>query len=235
MQGEFVETCRFSNPFVQRRLYNALTLDLIGDRTPILTIEPLDTLADVFDKPEIDLPALLERYKKEPPLFVRKQSITVFNTEPLYRLLRALAGICIFSETEDRFFENTPSSLCLGGKLLKSAALLFHSNWHDSMWDNLLYSLRTGKPAFEKACGTTAFYWFEKNPEEAEIFHRANSYKAAFSHGVIAEAYDFAGIGTLVDVGGGTGSLMVEILKGNAQVKGIVAEFPKQSDMRKKQ
>ncbi len=62
-QGEFIETCRFSNPFVQRRLYNALTLDLIGDRSPILAIEPLDTLADVFDKPELDLPALLERYK----------------------------------------------------------------------------------------------------------------------------------------------------------------------------
>ena len=63
-QGEFIETCRFSNPFVQRRLYNALALDLIGDRAPILAIEPLDTLADVFDKTEIDLPALLERYKK---------------------------------------------------------------------------------------------------------------------------------------------------------------------------
>ncbi len=49
---------------MQRRLYNALTLDLIGDRAPILAIEPLDTLADVFDKPEIDLPALLERYRK---------------------------------------------------------------------------------------------------------------------------------------------------------------------------
>ncbi len=62
-QGEYVEICRFSNPFVQRRLYNALALDLVGDRTPILAIEPLDRLSDVFDKPELDLQALLERYK----------------------------------------------------------------------------------------------------------------------------------------------------------------------------
>ncbi len=61
--GETVEICRFSSPFVQKRLFNALTHDLIGDRMPILALEPLDDLADVFDGPELDLPALLERYK----------------------------------------------------------------------------------------------------------------------------------------------------------------------------
>ncbi len=62
-KGEYVETCRFANPFIQLRLYNALTMDLIGERLPILALDPLDDLADVFDKPELDVPALLERYK----------------------------------------------------------------------------------------------------------------------------------------------------------------------------
>ncbi len=62
-QGNKTEICRFANPFIQRRLYNALTLDLVGDRTPILAVEPLDKMEDVFDKTELDLPALLERYK----------------------------------------------------------------------------------------------------------------------------------------------------------------------------
>ncbi|MCP4349611.1 MAG: hypothetical protein GY795_29370 [Desulfobacterales bacterium] len=61
--GEPVDVCRFSSPFVQERIYNALTLDLIGDRMPILALDPLDDLADVFGKPELNLPALLERYK----------------------------------------------------------------------------------------------------------------------------------------------------------------------------
>lgn len=56
-------TCRFSSPFVQQCLYDAFTTDLIGDRLPILALEPLDTLSDVFDKPDLDIPALLERYK----------------------------------------------------------------------------------------------------------------------------------------------------------------------------
>ncbi len=61
--GELTEVCCFSNPFIQLRLYNALTMDLIGERLPMLALEPLDTLSDVFDMPELDIPALLERYK----------------------------------------------------------------------------------------------------------------------------------------------------------------------------
>ncbi|SLM29477.1 conserved hypothetical protein [Desulfamplus magnetovallimortis] len=61
--GMKTDVCRFANPFIQRRLYNALTTDLIGDRLPILSLDPLDTLEDVFENPEIDTPALLNRYK----------------------------------------------------------------------------------------------------------------------------------------------------------------------------
>jgi len=62
-KGEFFEFCRFSSPFIQLRLYNALTMDLIGERLPILALDPLDTLSDVFESPELNIPALLERYK----------------------------------------------------------------------------------------------------------------------------------------------------------------------------
>ena len=62
--GGKTEICRFANPFIQHRLYNALTLDIIGDRSPILALEPLDRLTDVFEKAELDLPALLDRYKQ---------------------------------------------------------------------------------------------------------------------------------------------------------------------------
>ena len=61
--GRKVTVCRFASPFIQLRIYNALTYELIGDRTPILAIEPLDELSDVFEKQYLDIPALLERYK----------------------------------------------------------------------------------------------------------------------------------------------------------------------------
>ncbi len=61
--GTEIDICRFSCPFVQQCIYDALAYDLVGDRTPILALEPLDDLCDVFDGPELDLPALLRRYK----------------------------------------------------------------------------------------------------------------------------------------------------------------------------
>ncbi len=61
--GKKTYVCCFASPFVQRCLYNALTHDLVGYHMPILAIDPLDDLSDVFEKSEIKLPALLQRYK----------------------------------------------------------------------------------------------------------------------------------------------------------------------------
>ena len=62
-KGKEIVVCRFSSPFVQERLYNALTDDLVGGRTPIHPFDLLDDLADVFDGDTLNLPALLERYQ----------------------------------------------------------------------------------------------------------------------------------------------------------------------------
>jgi hypothetical protein len=62
-EGYQMEFCRFSSPFIQRRLYTALTLDIIGDRLPILALEPTDRITDILNHPGLDLPGLLERYK----------------------------------------------------------------------------------------------------------------------------------------------------------------------------
>ncbi len=61
--GEEEEICCFSSPFTQRRLFEALGYDIVGDDTPILALDPLDELTDVFEGPSLDLPALLRRYK----------------------------------------------------------------------------------------------------------------------------------------------------------------------------
>ena len=55
--------CCFSSPFVQRRLYVALTGDMFGEKGPILAIEPGDTLSDVFLPGGLCVPPLLERYR----------------------------------------------------------------------------------------------------------------------------------------------------------------------------
>jgi len=63
-KGDAISVCRFSSPYVQACLFHALTMEYMGERTPILALEPLDELDDVFGGPDLDLSALLERYKE---------------------------------------------------------------------------------------------------------------------------------------------------------------------------
>ena len=60
--GELAQVCRFASPFVQKCLYDALGEELLENRSPILALDPLDDLADVFAGDEVNLPALLRRY-----------------------------------------------------------------------------------------------------------------------------------------------------------------------------
>lgn len=61
--GEDYRVCRFTSPFVQMCLYDALSRELLGDHIQLLPLDPLDDLADVFSGDSLNLPALLRRYK----------------------------------------------------------------------------------------------------------------------------------------------------------------------------
>ena len=61
--GQKVFTCRLASPFIQLRLYNALTHSLLDIHTPALALDPLDELEDVFEGAQLNVTALLRRYK----------------------------------------------------------------------------------------------------------------------------------------------------------------------------
>ena len=144
----------------------------------------------------------------------------------LYRMMRALASVGIFSETEGKRFELTPMAENLKEGAMRPFALMFNSEYSDKAWEYFLDSVKTGDSAFEKAHGMPIFDWLERNPQVAKVFNEANAYKAANSHRAIVDVYDFSGINTLTDVGGGIGALMTEILISNPSMKGIVADIP---------
>lgn len=142
----------------------------------------------------------------------------------LYRVMRALACLGIFSEANDGIFELTPMAECLKTGALRPISLMMHSDWHDAAWDHLLESVKTGERAFDTVHGTSAFEWFEENPAAEKIYNEANAIKAIASHSAIINAYDFSGIDSLFDIGGGNGALMVEILKANPSLRGTVID-----------
>ncbi len=61
--GELLEICRFSSPFIQQCLYDALSGALVRDPRTILVLDMFDEMTDVFEGPTLDLPAVLQRYK----------------------------------------------------------------------------------------------------------------------------------------------------------------------------
>ncbi len=61
--GRETQICCFSSPFIQHVIYESFTYELIGDRTPILALDPSDDLSDVFDTPLLNIPGLIRRYQ----------------------------------------------------------------------------------------------------------------------------------------------------------------------------
>jgi hypothetical protein len=89
-----------------------------------------------------------------------------------------------------------------------------------------MHSITTGGAAAERALGQPIFDYLTTAPQDAQLF---NEMMIAF-HGAeppaVAAAYDFAGCGTLVDVGGGTGNLLTTILLAHPHLRGVLFDVP---------
>ncbi len=147
----------------------------------------------------------------------------------LYRLLRALVGLGIFSEPEPGSFASTKLSACLQSDSPES---LYHltllvGGWQWRALGSLSYSLRTGKPAFEHLYGKDLWrYLTEDDPEAGVLFNRAMTSLSGSMNQPVVDAYDFSSVGTLVDVGGGEGSFLVTALERNPALKGVLFDQP---------
>jgi cyclopropane fatty-acyl-phospholipid synthase-like methyltransferase len=144
----------------------------------------------------------------------------------LYRLMRALSSIGIFTESAPHSFALTALGESLCSDQLRPQALLFGSRWHDQAWSELLHSVRTGEAAFEKAFGQPAFDWLQAHPEAAELFASATAANISSRSRAVVDSYDFSSCTRVVDLGGGRGALLIEILTRYPQVSGIVADLP---------
>jgi len=143
----------------------------------------------------------------------------------LYRILRALAAVEIFAEDEAGRFTMTPMAECLRTGSMRSMARMFNAEWNDLAWIKLIECVRTGKTPFEEAHGMPFFVWLGQNLEAGDLVNEANAIKAATSHRVLLEVFDFEGIRSVTDVGGGTGALLMEVLEAHPEMEGVVADL----------
>ena len=151
------------------------------------------------------------------------------HARSLYRLLRALAAARVFEEHPDRRFALAPMGECLRSDLANSRrawAELIGRPYVRQSWSALEDTVRTGETAFRRLYGTGIWDWRSEKPEERAIFDAAMTGLSCMAAHAVADAYDFSDSTCVVDVGGGQGALLAEILSRHAQLKGILFDLP---------
>lgn len=141
------------------------------------------------------------------------------------RLLRALASVGVFEEDAQGRFRHTPLSEALKSHVPGSIRGMAHhvgSKVATAAWADLTTSVRTGEPAFRRLYGKSFFEYLASAPEDAAAFDDAMHGVSSTSIPAILAAYDFSDCGTLVDVGGGDGTLLRAILAKHTGLRGAV-------------
>jgi hypothetical protein len=153
------------------------------------------------------------------------------STHPrsLYRLLRLLCSIGVFTEIQTDSFAQTPLSECLRtgvpGSMRSWLRMIgLKTRYHTHA--EALYSIKTGEPAFKRVTGMEFFNYLAAHPEEGEIFNQAMNDMGQVVAAAVAQSYDFSGIGKVIDVGGGHGTLIAAILQKYPQMTGILFDSP---------
>jgi O-methyltransferase domain/Dimerisation domain len=146
----------------------------------------------------------------------------------LYRLMRALASVGIFAETSPGSFGLTPMAEVLSAvapNSMRALALTYNEELYHA-WGDMLYSVQTGQPAFDHVYGMPVFEYFASHPSANAVFNAAMVDWTKRVASAVVAAYDFSSFDTVIDVGGGYGALLTEILRSNPGTRGILFDQP---------
>lgn len=142
----------------------------------------------------------------------------------LYRLMRALSSVGIFKQVDRNCFALSPLAEGLVSDVpgsLRAIAMTL-GEIHYQACGALLHSVQTGTPSFRKVFGTHLFEHLAQDADAADAFNQGMANLAAMLAYAVLLAYDFTGISTIVDVGGGEGRFMGKILEFYPKLNGTV-------------
>ena len=150
------------------------------------------------------------------------------NLHALKSVIRALISLGVFQHTETGAVElNELGEILKADKpeTLGKYAVVANRDCYHKMWSNLLHTVKTGDSAFDDVHGMNIYEFYEENPDELMLFQQALTGQTFREATAIRDAYDFAGLESLVDVGGGRGFLLQMILDNNPALHGTVFDM----------
>ena len=150
------------------------------------------------------------------------------NELSVTRALRALAAFGAFQEVSPGVFANNSVSDFYRDRpgSLRNAFLFWGSEHVIQSAAALGHSIKTGEASFVHVFGESFWDRMRRLPEENELFNRALAEVRGDEHRQIADAYEWEGVHTVVDVGGGAGSLLAAILENHQDMRGTLVEQP---------
>lgn len=150
------------------------------------------------------------------------------NTDKLYRVLRYLSAAGLFYEQEAKVFELNQESRQLIGSTsgnLKEFVRL-HANYFYRGAEKIGESMQVGVSSFELNFGEKAGQYFRHDEMAEKIYNDAMKENSELYGRLIAELYEFSSYKCIVDIGGGLGSLLANILKKNRDSAGVNIDIP---------
>jgi hypothetical protein len=150
------------------------------------------------------------------------------DTGALARLMYALTALGLYA-VDNREYTNTELGAALRTDVPRSVAGWARFIGKGSHWQayaGLEDSIRTGETAFSAVHGEAVWEYRAKHPEEQAAFDVAMTSMSETMSDAVVDAYDFSRFGTVVDVGGGRGRLLIGILSRYRSVGGVLFDQP---------
>jgi ubiquinone/menaquinone biosynthesis C-methylase UbiE len=171
---------------------------------------------------------LADRLADEPQAAAALARTVGADESALRRVLRALVGVGILIETDGAF------ALTALGRLLRrnvpgslhGLAVLYGDDWLWRPYGQMLHSATTGQSAFAHVHGMPFYEYLDQNSRAASQFQDAMAAYSRLEGSAIAEVYEFAASSTVVDVGGGDGSLLAALLSAHPSLRGVLFDQP---------
>jgi orsellinic acid C2-O-methyltransferase len=155
-------------------------------------------------------------------------SVVGCDREGLARLLRVLESARIVARCKRGRYELTARGALLhsdaDGGVRNTMTWWSHYRW--PVWTHLATSLRTGRGSRARALGFEGFDQLDADGEAAAAFNGAMAELARQLGKRLSSAYDFAGVKTIVDVGGGDGTVLSALLTAQPGVRGVLVDLP---------
>ncbi len=144
----------------------------------------------------------------------------------LHRLLRGMVVWGLAIEEPDGRFTAAPLGDAFRADRpgLRNMALMIKDDVYRA-WGDLLHTVRTGETAYIHVFGESHFDLLGHEPELSSRFNAAMVETTTRISAAFVASYDFAGAGTVVDVGGGSGALLAAVLKAHPAMRGILFDL----------